>query len=203
MPHQSTKSLMGPRHIEKLEWVTSEGGPLILLSEDALGFWDGVRGSGRFREVRADFRWSTGTGPTDYDRACDVAGYIGVIDVGPDQAVVLGDAPMSTAWLPSGRGAAGYLVRWIEAEDDLSVCRAMQHIPESLIWIDCASVKTGNAPLVLFDAGTPGDSVPARAPRIRLGRGRYVIATAEYATAGAHLLIHRFGMLAPERGPTP
>ena len=39
---------------------------------------------------------------TDYDRACDVNYYLGLIEIGAGKGLVLGGEPLSTAWWPSG-----------------------------------------------------------------------------------------------------
>jgi hypothetical protein len=61
-------------------WVTSAGGPLILIPESACHLWGGAPRTYPDEEG-------------DYGRACDVDGYVGLIDVGAAQALVLGDMP--------------------------------------------------------------------------------------------------------------
>lgn len=69
-------------------WVTSAGGPLILIPESACHHWGGAP-----RTYPDD--------EGDYGRACEVDGYVGLIDVGAAQALVLGDMPARTTFLPS------------------------------------------------------------------------------------------------------
>ena len=55
----------------------------------------------------------------DYGRACEVDGYVGLIDVGGAQALVLGDMPARTTFLPQHN----VLVREIAGdEDDANLC---------------------------------------------------------------------------------
>ena len=177
--------------IGDLRWVESEGGPLLLLPDDLLGFWEGVRRPPRFRTIEADFRWSAETGPTDYDRACDVNDYLGLIEVGPGHGLVLGDAPLRTTWFGDGQHSGGYLVRWVQANSDAEVRQIMTTDLSTLPWVDGASLDVEAVPLVLFDSGLPGDQVGEDALRIRLAKGRYVVSTAEYAGDNdVRLLLH-------------
>ena len=82
-------------------WVTSLGGPLILVPESACPLWGGAPPNYLDEEG-------------DYGRACDVDGYIGLIDVGHTTALVLGDHPARTTFLPDH----GILLREIAGSDD-------------------------------------------------------------------------------------
>ena len=55
-----------------VEWVESGGGPLIAIPEAVLPFWSGADGD----EMSSD-----------YDRACDVEGFIGRLEVAIAQAM--------------------------------------------------------------------------------------------------------------------
>jgi hypothetical protein len=92
-------------------WVTCDGGPHLFASEEVLVGWSGTAApAGRF--VRATFRWSgdANTPASDYDAACDIDELTGLISVGTEVALVLGDeAPMST-WVRSPYFDGGVLV---------------------------------------------------------------------------------------------
>ncbi|MFE3269288.1 Imm21 family immunity protein [Streptomyces sp. NPDC059215] len=66
-------------------WVTSAGGPLILIPESVCQQW-----------VGAPCTYPDDQG--DYGRTCEVDGYVGLIDVGGTQALVLGDTPARTTF---------------------------------------------------------------------------------------------------------
>ncbi|MFE6486320.1 Imm21 family immunity protein, partial [Streptomyces sp. NPDC057757] len=82
-----------------VEWVESGGGPLIAIPEIVLPFWSGADGDEMY---------------SDYDRACDVDGSIGLVPVGDTRALVLGDEPASTSFLPEH----GTFVRWCAADSE-------------------------------------------------------------------------------------
>ncbi len=89
-------SYAGPSSVE---WVESGGGPLIAIPEVVLPFWTGADGD----ELASD-----------YDRACEVEGFVGLLPVGNTTALVLGDDPAATAYLPEH----GTFVRWCAGESE-------------------------------------------------------------------------------------
>ena len=89
-------------------WVTSLGGPLILIPQSACHLWNGAPPDYPDDEEG------------DYGRACAVDDYIGLIDVGHAQALVLGDYPAQTTFLPDH----GILLRKIAGNDDDEVLEA-------------------------------------------------------------------------------
>lgn len=104
-------------------WVETLGGPLIAIPESVCHHWGGG--------VQGDFDdWG------DYGRACAVSGYLGLIDVGPAKALVLGDAPAPTTFLPE----LGIFLRWVAADSTADILRAAAEATgtapweEELIW---------------------------------------------------------------------
>ncbi|MFI5978252.1 immunity 21 family protein [Streptomyces sp. NPDC051452] len=143
-----------------LEWVESGGGPLIAVPETVLPFWAGA---------------DTEELDTDYDRACEVAGYAGLLPVGDGAALVLGDEPAATSYLP----AHDTFVRWSAAdcEDELlaAVPQALQEAEwqQEFHW-------TVPGPVVLFDSARPGGDLAAvEHLRVPLAPGRYAVRAAQ------------------------
>ncbi|GGN52309.1 hypothetical protein GCM10011579_009190 [Streptomyces albiflavescens] len=142
-----------------VEWVESGGGPLIAIPEVVLPFWSGADGDDM---------------SSDYDRACDVEGFIGLVPVGDTRALVLGDEPASTSYLPEH----GTFVRWCaaESEDEL-----LAGVPAALAAAEWEREVQWNVPgpVVLFDAAWPG-TASARTDHLRvaLAPGRYAVRAA-------------------------
>src|SRR5262249_17500549 len=63
--------------------IGTEGGPILVLPKEAAERWRGVLRADGSVPGDGDF------GGTDYQRACDVVG-VGLVDVGPHRALVLG-----------------------------------------------------------------------------------------------------------------
>jgi len=102
-----------------LTWIESNGGPLLVLPCSLLSAWRGTDDPSPGEKVEATFRWNPAGVATDYDRACDVSDFAGVIPVGSGEALVLADEPLPTTWLPAGDG--GSLARWRFGPDQASV----------------------------------------------------------------------------------
>ncbi|MEU3950002.1 immunity 21 family protein [Streptomyces sp. NPDC029526] len=141
-------------------WVESGGGPLVAVPEAVLPFWTGADGE---------------EAASDYDRACEVDDSVGLLPVGDGAALVLGDEPAATAYLPEHRT----LVRWVAAdtEDDL-----LARVPAAL---ETADWEPGvhwrvPGPVLLFDAAWPGSrSAGTDHLRLTLPPGPYTVHAAQ------------------------
>ncbi|MBF6164921.1 hypothetical protein IU486_09065 [Streptomyces gardneri] len=102
------------------EWVESAGGPLLIAPESEFGHWGGA--SGRDGPVETC---------GDYGRACSVEGYIGLVRIGSQQALVLADEPDRTTYLPAER----MFLRWAgaDSEEEL-VAAARQALQDHIAW---------------------------------------------------------------------
>ncbi|TLS44014.1 hypothetical protein FE633_22235 [Streptomyces montanus] len=147
-----------------VEWVESGGGPLIAIPEGVLPFWTGADGD----ELA-----------TDYDRACDVDGFIGLLPVGNATALVLGDDPSATAYLPEH----DTFVRWCAAESEVEVLAGVPAALDAAAWEGEVHWEIPGT-VVLFDAAWPGNEAGrAGHLRITLDPGRYAVRAA-YAEPG-------------------
>jgi hypothetical protein len=118
-----------------------------------------------YRTVSATFRWKAEESRAcDYDRACDVSDYAGVITVGFGEGLVLNDAPCATAWLPTPSG--GILARWEYADSDSAMESTLASIPDGLQWEPKGMFRIVGSPQVLFNSGEPG--VEQLQPRLTL-----------------------------------
>jgi hypothetical protein len=146
------------------QWVESGGGPLIAVPEAVLPFWAGADGD----EISSD-----------YDRACAVDGYAGLLPVGDTLALVLGDEPASTAYLPEHRT----FVRWYAAVSETELLDGVPAALDSAAWEPEVEWRVPG-PVVLFDAAWPGEASPrTEHVRVDLEPGRYGVRAA-YVSAG-------------------
>ncbi|MBC9729592.1 immunity 21 family protein [Streptomyces sp. TRM68367] len=145
---------------DAVEWVESGGGPLIAVPETVLPFWVGADGDET---------------ASDYDRACEVDGRLGLLPVGDATALVLGDEPAATAFLPD----RGTFVRWSAAETEAEL---LASVPAALTVAEwepevCWDVP---GPVLLFDAAWPGTGAPdTDHVRVALSPGRYAVRAAQ------------------------
>jgi hypothetical protein len=142
-----------------VEWVESGGGPLIVIPEVVLSFWAGADSDDM---------------STDYDRACDVDGYIGLVPVGDTRALVLGDEPASTTYLPEH----DTFVRWCAADSEGELLARVPAALDSAVWEPEVAWDVPG-PVVLFDAAWPGKaSERTDHLRVALAPGRYAVRAA-------------------------
>ncbi|WP_406738219.1 immunity 21 family protein [Streptomyces sp. NBC_00853] len=149
------------RHADQglVDWVESGGGPLVVVPAEALTRWEGADSEGP---------------ESDYDRACAVVGFTGLLAVGPSHVLVLGDEPSSTAFLPE----YGAFVRWVAAESEAELLGSVGAALEDAAWED-GQVWDVPGPVVLFDAARPGSQVePDNHARVDLAAGRYEVRAA-------------------------
>lgn len=185
----------------ELRWMASNGGPLLLVPGEHLASWGGIDPPRDGRRIEAKFRCFPDDLATDYDRACDVEGYLGLLDIGAGQGLVLGDEPCRTAWLESmarhdgdeDSVLGGMLVRWVYGNSEAEALATIDHVPQSAWRDDDLVLTVGKEPLYLLDAAyNPDDLQGDDHMTIRLPAGMYSIATAEYEPdAHTNLILHR------------
>src|SRR3954469_24678614 len=92
------------------KWIESGGGPLVVVARAAASRWKGASSE-------------------DYDLACAVEDYTGVIDGEFGQAWVLNDEPLRTCVLELPAGLA--IVRWRYAPDEPVLLASVQQFQPS------------------------------------------------------------------------
>jgi hypothetical protein len=177
----------------KLKWIDSLGGPLLLIPGRLLNHWEGSDPPTGGRIIEAKFRADPSGPATDYDRACDVKEYLGLIDVGPGVGLVLGDEPAQTAWWPFASERGGILVRWIAADDEQSVIQHLKNLPLTRFPMPILSMMVPEGPLILFDSAFPGHRIDqGYSAQIKLPPQLYGVATWVYSEADKiSLILHK------------
>lgn len=123
-----------------MDWITSAGGPLVLVPETMASQWHGI-----------------GNGGSDYAAACAIDDYVGVIRWNGVDVLVLNDEPLATTCLTNGLTV---FLRWMYAPDENAIVKAAQemapHFPKQQAGsaFDCQK-----ATYILFDAGDPGPRI--------------------------------------------
>lgn len=164
----------------RFTWINSSGGPLLLLQEDLLQYWKGDEGDQL----------------SDYQRACMVDDYLGFIDVGPGQGIVLEDEPLQTTWWSLSKENGGIMVRWVYANGESYIIKALTDLQDVLWEQNDFVLKVSKGSLVLFDAICPGDNTDCLDTGCRLSIslevGSYSVTTAHYQPdEETSLIFHR------------
>lgn len=160
---------------EPMRWISSAGGPLILIPKFLQPQWQGTCGE-----------------PSDYEVACGVEGYEGVIEKAGRQILVLGDEPLETA--VSRLNGRPCLVRWFyapspEAAESAVAAMVPMHLRGPL---ESVALRIESSPLVLMDAGASGEQ-PGDTLELELRPGAYRVHVYELAPArDMKFLVHAF-----------
>jgi hypothetical protein len=186
--------------VNEMQWVQSGGGPLIVIPVEIAHHWRGDGGLG-LPDGDLSIVWETVRDHTDYGRGCGMDDYLGILEVGPGRCLVLGDEPMATTFFPIEEG--GVFVRWIYAENEEDVVRAVRSVPESLWERFPQTFDVGKAGLLLLDSACPGDDLrPPLAKgiyswmKLSVPNGTYQVYTADYEPDDrTHLILHRLQRL--------
>lgn len=163
-----------------MRWISSAGGPLVLIPKVLRSQWRGTRGV-----------------PSDYEMACGVEGYVGVIEKAGSQVLVLGDEPLQTA-ISSVNGKP-CLVRWVYAPSpDAAESSVAAMEPVHLgAPVESVVIRIANSPLVLMDAGAPGE-YPGDTLELALAPGAYRVQVHEFAPGqDTKFLVHAFEQCSP------
>ncbi len=187
----------------KINWVFTDGAPLILLARDYVEHWGGTV------SLLTNTHQELLQYETDYDRACSISEYLGVLQIGLGRGLVLGDEPMQTAWFNSPIEHSDYcggLVRWGYAPNEEVV---LDVLSSNLSEID-ANFPTlqfdvpKKSSVYLFDSSLPGnwmnnpdDNIVSNYVNVPLpGDGSFRVNTLEYKETDIFLVLHLFTRLA-------
>lgn len=115
-------------------WLSSSGGPLIVMDESVAGLWTGVDGQ-----------------PSDYTMASQSTDYAGKLSAYGAEVLILGDEPLRTA--VASAGDTLLIVRWQWAESEAEVRARIEHIDLGRVsFIEQLNIDWLDRTLVMFDA---------------------------------------------------
>ena len=179
--------LVGNQPVKIIQAIKSNGGPLICAEREGAKFWLGTSGNSQANEAIQGAR-------TDYERACDVADYVGEIKYSNRVALIFGDMPLETmAWQPIGQPPCILRIYYMDPDanpvDILDGCGTIDLFQpsESMNF----SVECGD--LIIFDSATPGSLVGDDFVSFEIPPGRYQIHTKRIEPNDrTSMLVHQF-----------
>ncbi|MFD5114677.1 Imm21 family immunity protein [Streptomyces sp. NPDC058391] len=127
----------------------------------------------------------------DYGRAYEVEGYVGQIDGGTSQALVLGDMPARTTFLPQ----FNVLVREIAGDDEAELPDLVAGLLPNVDW-EPGPIWNVAEPVILFDSVYDSTEIENEEHlRIDLVMGEYVIEAGYIETPGEYLILVRLTLV--------
>jgi hypothetical protein len=115
----------------------------------------------------------------DYQRACDVKDYAGVISGIPNEILVIDDLPYEMMWL-SDSTDIGLLVKWIGADSDEQVQAALQDVNMDSFEDFPFQIEVAEPTLFLFDSAWRLADIGDNYLELKLQPGRYAISMLNY-----------------------
>lgn len=171
-----------------LDWVCNDGGPFLLIPQKHLQAWEGTVPPSNGRVVQAQFRYDPTIPATDYDRACDVEDYLGLLAVGEGTALVLGDEPVMTAWLPKANG--GILIRWRYANSEADILAALNSVGPEAFTDSGLELEIDDTRVILMSACDRNQDFIYGFVEITIEPAKYRIFTSEYVNESTAILLH-------------
>lgn len=140
--------------MDRLKWIDSAGGPLILISDKSYNQWSGIlKRSSYLDNIIEEADDFLNADEADYGKACTVQDHLGVVNVGSDTALVFGDEPMLTTIFHSVDDKV-IVARWVYGEDEESVDNYLKTIDLNSIdnWEFSLTVNLFSGKQYLFDS---------------------------------------------------
>jgi Immunity protein 21 len=163
-----------------MKWVSSAGGPLVLVPSISVADWHGC---------------SNGNGSaSDYDVACSTEGYARALRLRDTNVLVLNDEPLQTAFFHDDDRP--FLVRWMYAPNQQHVDDALKGLREKLgPPVEVTEFRVDAPEMVLMDAAEEGSS-PIHGERLVLNlkvATHRVLTYVNKPSIDVALLVHEFG----------
>jgi hypothetical protein len=174
---------------KRLTWIGTTGGPHLVVPERYAPSWDGCDAPRRGRVVRATFRYDPAGPATDYDRACDVAGWLGVIQVGRGRGLVLGGDVTTAAYYRWGRGH--YLLRWLYAPSEAALLDQFHRVAGSLPVEEEVGLRHPGGKLVLMDSSDVPRAWCWPHAEFELPPGRYRVSASSSKSEEVCFIVHQ------------
>ena len=184
--------------MNRLKWIATAGGPLVLISDKSYKLWSGILKRSSYVENRLEEAINfMDAEETDYGRACEIQDYLGVVDIGSDFALVFGDEPMlSTVQYTTDKKII--VARWVYADSEKFVDQILQALDTAKIdnWQLSLTFEFLSDKQYLFDAASNFRMIENDTENyltVNIAQGRYTIWTSVYEPDDkTRLLIHKF-----------
>ena len=176
---------------KRLHWVETLGGPHLVLPEAYASAWEGFLVPSGGRIVQASFRCNPGSPATDYDRACSVEAWLGVITVGKGKALVLHGDDSIAAYYRRARGNH-YILRWHYAPSETALLDHFDDVRDRLkIEHEVKFPHPGGKVYLMDSVDVPGQWMTPPGLFV-LPRGSYRVLTSHTEDPETSIIVHHF-----------
>jgi hypothetical protein len=184
--------------MDKLKWIDSGGGPLVLIADSNIKNWSGALNRSAYLQNKIEeANDCLNPEEADYGKACSINGYLGKVDIENDNALVLGDESMSATKFISVDGK-NTLARWCYGDDEVFVDDYLQklHLDTVKSWQDPVNFKISGNQQYLFDSAHCFADLSKEYGQhllLHIEAGEYIIWTAVIdPDENTQLVLHKF-----------
>jgi hypothetical protein len=185
--------------MDKLKWIDSEGGPLILISDKTVGLWSGIlKRSAYLANIEDDADDFLDPEEADYGKACLFKDYLGLLNINNEDVLILGGEPMLTTFLISS--GKPVLARWYYGEDEVFVDETLLNIDLNSIdnWKFSLTINLTSDKQLLFDSAYSESMLNKQQQdylQINIKSGEYKVSTSVYEPDNkTKLILHKLEM---------
>ncbi|HWF95803.1 MAG TPA: Imm21 family immunity protein [Xanthobacteraceae bacterium] len=173
-----------------LKFIDSNGGPLLLLQRDLLPYWGGIDNIGGVANPhrnRMPFE-----GPSDYDRGCEILGWIAPLQVHDRAGVVFWGDHLGLALVRESAKGFFAVRPYYEIDNLEDHVRFAEENPncftkEFEIVVSCSQA-------IVFDSASPGLEIIGDRLEIDVLPGIYEVLTYWQKTPDAEVVFHKFNL---------
>lgn len=187
--------------MNSFKWIESAGGPLILIPDKSYNLWSGIlKRSSYLNNKIEEAEDYLNADEADYGKACLIEDYLGVVNVGDDTALVLGDEPLRTTVFHTVDNTP-VIARWYYGETEELVENYLSTIDLNLIdnWEPSLTFNFSSHRQILFDSASFASMLEKENIDyllVNIKRGDYEIWTSIYdPDEKTKLIIHKFDTL--------
>lgn len=173
-----------------MQTIRSDGGPLLCVTRQAAKSWQGT-----FGQSPDDGKGQSSQ--TDYEKACEIADYIGKVICGNEEALVLGDMPLETM-VGHTADQAPFILRVYYMDpgtDPVTLLKASNKINNAST-LEAMDINMAGGDYLIFDSAMPGSLVGESFIQFNLPPGKYRVLTKRIEPNDrTSVLVHQFASI--------
>lgn len=154
-----------------LNWISSTGGPYILTNQFTALEWGGVESISKGSKQQYS---------NDYERACEIKNYCGIIFNQNKPILVIGDTPNDMAVLELKENGI-LLIKWVGAESEEQILASLHNIDNLTFDDQNLSFPIEDENLVVFDASATFKGSANNKLFVNGKRGNYGVGVLNFA----------------------
>jgi Immunity protein 21 len=172
-----------------LELIDSNGGPLLMLERDLLLYWGGISNIGGIANPHRNII-PFDDAPCDYNRACEIRGWIGPLQVGNRAGVVFWGDDLGFGLVRESDTVFFAVRPFVDIDNLEDHIEIVKENPESFKKELEIVISPGK--FIVFDSACPGWDLTGGRLEMDVLPGRYEVFTYWQKVPNAEVVFHKF-----------